>query len=70
MTILLCDVLARSGSCFQLASERAGLWCEMAGLAATLFCAQLASQKNHREMAKAYQVFLFLLLFRLHVTAE
>lgn len=68
MTILLCDILARSGSCFQLASKCAGLWCEMAGLAAALFSAQLASQKNHRETAEAYH--FFFLLFHLHVTAE
>lgn len=59
MTILLCDIIARSGSCFQLASKCAGLWCEMAGLAAALFSAQLASQKNHRETAEAYHFFFF-----------
>lgn len=50
-------MLARSGSCFQLVSERAGLSCKMAGPATLWFSAQHIPQKNHREMAEAYQFF-------------
>lgn len=57
MIVLLRDMLASSGSCFQLVRECAGLSCEMAGPATVRFSAQHVSQKNHREMAEAYQVF-------------
>lgn len=55
--MLLHDVLAGRGSCFQLASECAGLSCKMAGFATVQFSARHVSHKNHREMAGAYQDF-------------
>lgn len=44
--------------CFQMVSECASVPCEMAGPATVQFSAQHVSQKNHRAMADAYQVFV------------
>lgn len=59
-------MLARRGSCFQVAGECAGLSCKMAGFAPVQLSAQHVAHKNHRDMTGAYQDFSF----RLHVTAE
>lgn len=57
MIVLLHAMLVRSGSCIPLVSERAGVLCEMAVPTTVQFSTQHVSQKNHREMVEAYQVF-------------